>query len=133
MGILSEIISGVISPITNVVGGYLNKRQDVDLEKFKVNGVVDVEAVRAHIAALTLRRDLLIEAMKYKAIRFFQYAFMAPLAVWFNAVVFRCIAGPYYPQIKVVWALPGRGDEILMIIIVFLFAGSKIDEWRRKT
>lgn len=133
MGIVSEIISGVISPITNVFGAYLNKRQDVDLEKFKVDGVIDVEAVRAHIAALTLRRDLLLEAMKYRGIRFFQYAFMTPLALWFNAVVFHCLVGPYWPENKVVWALPGRGDEILMIVIVFLFAGSKIDEWRRKT
>jgi hypothetical protein len=130
---IAEIFRGISEGVVGPLFSWLNKKEDVSLEKFKVNGVVDVEAVKGHVEALKLRRDVLLEAMKYKGVRFFQYAFMWPLAVWFNLVVLSCIMKPIYPTWPVVHALPGRGDEILMIVIVFLFAGSKIDEWRRGT
>jgi hypothetical protein len=34
-----------ISKVIDVVGAYVNKRQDVDLEKYKVNGQVNVKAM----------------------------------------------------------------------------------------
>lgn len=65
-----------ISKLIDVVGAYANKRQDVDLEKYKVNGTVSVKAMetdrdiiqarallaqaRANNAADTLGRMLLM-------------------------------------------------------------------------
>lgn len=130
---LASIFKGVTEGVIGPLFSWLNKKEDVSLEKFKVNGQVDVAALTAHAEALRVRRDALLAAMKYRGIRFFQYAFMFPLAVWFNLVVLSCIMKPIYPWWAVVHALPGRGDEILMLVITFLFLGSKIDEWRRKT
>jgi hypothetical protein len=130
---ISSIFKGISEGLVGPLFSWLNKKEDVNLEKFKVNRVVDQAALAAHVEALKSRRDVLMEAMKYRGIRFFQYAFMAPLAVWFNAVILWCIAGPYFPEIKVVWALPGNLEYVLSAIVGFLFLGSKIDEWRRKT
>jgi hypothetical protein len=133
MSFFGDIAKGAIEGIIGPLFSLLSKKEDVKLETFKVNGVVDVEAVKAHVEALRLRRDLLVEAMKYKGIRFFQYAFMTPLAIWFNAVVLACLMKPIYPWWPIVHALPGNLDYILSGIIAFLFAGSKIDEWVRRT
>jgi hypothetical protein len=133
MSFISDIARGLSEGVLSPLFSWLNKKEDVDLEKYKVNGQIDVAAVRGHVEALRLRSDLLREAMKHKGIRFFQYAFMFPLVVWFWAIVLFCVAGPYFPEIKVVKALPANLDYILSAIIAFLFAASKIDEWMRRT
>lgn len=120
---------GLLSPLFS----WLNKKEDVNLEKFKVNGQVDIAALSSHVEAMKIRREVLIEAMKYRGIRFFQYAFMAPTAIWFNYVVAYCILHPYFPQIKQALNPPGQLDTILAAVIGLLFLASKIDEWRRKT
>lgn len=127
--IFKGITEGVIGPLFS----WLNKKEDVSLEKFKVNGQVDVAALTAHAEALKVRRDALLEAMKYRGFRFFQYAFMFPVAVWFNSMIAYCVLHPYWAAIKQPVALPGIGESVLMAIVGLLFLSSKIDEWRRKT
>jgi hypothetical protein len=43
MGLLSWL--NPISKVIDVVGAYVNKRQDVDLEKYRVNGSISVKAM----------------------------------------------------------------------------------------
>lgn len=129
---IKDIISGITEGVVGPFFGWLNKKEDISLEKFKVNGVVDVEAVKGHIALLRARRDILIEAMKYRGMRMVQYGFMVPLVVWFNAVIAYCIIHPVYDWWPKVLPLPSNLEYILAGIIAFLFLSSKIDDWKRK-
>lgn len=47
-----------IGKVIDVVGAYVNKRQDVDLEKYKVKGGIDVEAMKQDTAIIQARVDL---------------------------------------------------------------------------
>lgn len=127
--LISSIVSGVLSPLFS----WLNKREDVSLEKFKVNGQVDQSLLNAHIESLRARRDVLVEGMKYRGFRAMQYFFVYPLCFWWTAIVFQCVFRPYFPQIKTVLALPDPLNEWAGGMIAFLFLTSKIDNWVRKT
>lgn len=133
MSFIADIFKGTIEGVAGPLFGWLNKKEDVSLEKFKVDGVVDVEAVKGHIALLQARRDVLLEAMKYRGIRMVQYGFMVPLMFWWVAVIAYCILNPWYPWWPKVLALPVGAEYIGPGIIGFLFLASKIDDWRRKT
>lgn len=130
---LADIAKGFAEGFIAPLFSWLNKKEDVRLEQFKVNGQVDVQALTAHVEALRIRREALIELMKYRGIRFFQYAFMAPLAIWFNSVLAHAVLSPYFPAILKPLALPGIGEQALMAVIGLLFLKTSIDEWRRKT
>lgn len=120
---------GIIGPLFS----WLKNKDDVNLEKFKVNGQVDTAALASHVEALKVRRDALFELMKYRGIRFFQYAFMAPLALWFNASLAYAVLHPYWAAIKNPMPLGNIGENVLMSVIGLLFLASKIDEYRRST
>lgn len=120
---------GLVGPLFS----WLNKKEDVNLEKFKVNGQIDIAALTAHTEALKVRREALLEAMKYRGIRFFQYAFMAPLAIWFNASLAYAVLHPYWDVIKRPLDLGNIGENVLMAVIGLLFLATKIDEYRRNT
>lgn len=130
---IADIAKGVMEGVVGPLFGWLNKKEDVNLEKFKVDGKVDGQALAAHIEALKARRDVLLEAMKYRGIRMIQYGFMVPLMLWWNAIIAYCLIKPWYPWWPQVLALPSNLDYIASGIVAFLFLTSKIDEWRRKT
>jgi hypothetical protein len=46
LGIVTSIVNGVVGPLF----GFLNKKQDTQLEGFKVAGTVDVQAYQAYLA-----------------------------------------------------------------------------------
>lgn len=48
----------IVGNLVNGVSAYFNKKQDVDLEKYKVKGVVDVEALRQDTEIIKARVDL---------------------------------------------------------------------------
>ena len=121
MSIITDVIAGVLSPLSS----WLNKREHVSLEKYKVDGKVDVEAVKAAVEALKARRDLHMEYSKYIGFRVVMYGFMVPLAVWWNAIIAYCILHPWFPWWEKVLALPDNLQYISAGIIAFLFLYSK--------
>lgn len=132
-GVIGDIFKGITEGVIGPLFSWLNKKEDVSLEKFKVNGQVDIAALTAHTEALKVRRDALLEAMKYRGIRFFQYAFMTPLAIWFNASLAYAVLHPYWDAIKRPLDLGNIGENVLMAVIGLLFLATKIDEYRRNT
>ena len=127
--IISSVISGVLSPLFT----YLNKKEDVNLEKFKVNGEVDKTLVAGYVEQLKTRRDLLIEQQKTAGGRWMHYLFVYPLGFWFAAIIFYCIFHPYFPSIKPVLDVPPIIKEWGGYIVGFLVLVSKIDTWVRRT
>lgn len=53
----------LIGKIVDNVGGYFNKKQDVDLEKYRVKGNIDIEAMKQDTAIIQARAKL-AETMK---------------------------------------------------------------------
>lgn len=70
--IISEIISGVIAPITNLLGAVLTKKQDTIVEQTKVDGAVAQSWIVG--VAKNLGNTLLIVA---------ELSFILPLAIFF--------------------------------------------------
>lgn len=127
--ILGSLISGVLSPLMT----YLNKKEDVSLEKFKVNGEVDKTLVDAYKVQLTAKRDLLLAQQNHFGGRMMQYLFVYPLGLWWTAIIVYCIFSPYFDWMKPVKALPTNLLPWGAGIMAFLFLGSKIDNWTRRT
>lgn len=48
----------IVSNVSNGLFGWLNKKQDVDLEKYKVKGNIDIAAMQADTALINARVDL---------------------------------------------------------------------------
>lgn len=126
---ISSVFSGLIGPLFT----YLNKKEDVSLEKFKVNGQVDQSLLQAHVESLKARRDVLLQAMQYRGVRMVQYFFVYPLCFWWSAVIMYCILKPYFPELQPVLALPNPLNDWAAGIIGFYFLTSKVDQWVRKT
>lgn len=126
--IISSIISGIIGPITNAVTAIYTKKEDTILEKFKVDGQVDMSLVQATVALMTLNADLL----KNKWLVWLQCMFGVPLAIYYG----KCIL---WDKVLQSWTHgttdPLRGDisTYSLWIVGFLFMHSAITSWGRKT
>lgn len=128
MGLISEVITGVISPVTNVLGSWLNKKQDDDLEKFKVDGRVDLQLIQAHVDILRLNASLLQNKWMIRL----QVAFGGPLAVFYA----KCLLwDKVFADLTHGHTDPLAGDIATYStwIVGFLFLHSAVTSWVRKT
>src|ERR1700759_1802169 len=82
MGFLAWLASGaltpllnLISPITNAITAIFTKKEDVLLEKYKVDGQLDMTVVEAHAAILKNQWYALLQAL-----------FAVPLAFYYGKV-----------------------------------------------
>lgn len=124
MGLISEIISGVISPVTNLIGGIVNKKEDVSLEKYKVDGKVDINLIDAQARIVRATIDLL----KNKWMIFLQFGFAAPLMIYYG----KCILWDKVLGLGHTDALTGEIATYSNWIVAFLFVHSGIMALARK-
>lgn len=76
---ISSIVSGILTPLTSM----FTKAQDVSLEKYKVDGTVDVTLIAADTARLQAQKELAIAGEQYKGERYLRYLFGYPAGIWF--------------------------------------------------
>lgn len=128
MNPISWIISGVLSPVLNTVTAIFTKKEDVDLEKFKVDGQVDISLVQASVAIAQANAALLNNKWMIRL----QVAFGAPLALYYG----KCIL---WDKVLASWThgstdpLAGDISTYSTWIVGFLFMHSAITSWTRKT
>jgi hypothetical protein len=108
----------VIGPIVNGILQYLNKAQDVDLEKYKVDGVVNVEALKAaNELSLALKDDIGVKICRDIVI--------FPMSVWFCLGTWDKIVEHQWPHL--VWstgAFPVTGGlEYLPMVFLTIIGG----------
>lgn len=103
------------------------KKQDVVLEKYKVDGVVKVDLIRQDTEVVKARVDLAKAMKDDPATRWGKRFFIYPVGVWFAAIVYYCILHPYFPQILPVLALPPQLDYIPYAVIAYLF----VTAWKK--
>lgn len=105
---------GLISNVVGFADRYLNKKLDVDLEKFKVNGQVDMNLVNAHAKVLEASQH-------HQRNKWMQWAFVFPTACFYSAIVIDCIGQRIFGWKYDVLALPDQVQYVPIAIIGFLF------------
>lgn len=129
MSIISDIfkggLEGVISPITSMVTAIFTKKEDASVEKFKVDGKVDIALVQAHVELEKSKNDL----RHTRAFQILLLAFGLPLAFYYGKIHTWDAA----LHLGVTDAI--KGDVALWdkILITFLFGASALANWNRKT
>jgi hypothetical protein len=91
----------MLSTILSVLGqafAWLNKKQDVDLEKYRVDGVVNVEAIKAD-AEIIQAQGRLQEALKDDPVlKWGRRLIIYPTGVWYTLIVWDCVARNVIPE-----------------------------------
>lgn len=123
--ILSSIISGIIGPITTTITAIYTKKEDVSLEKFKVDGQVDMALVTASVTIAQANATLL----QNKWIVYLQCGFGLPLMIYYG----KCILWDKVFALGSTDALGGDISTYSTWIVGFLFMHSAITSWSRKT
>lgn len=123
--IISSIIGGVITPLTNMVTAIYTKKEDVNLEEFKVDGTVDIALVNASVALTQANAGLLGN----RWIILLQVGFGLPLMIYYG----KCILWDKVLGLGSTDALTGDIGQYSTWIVGFLFLHSAISSWGRKT
>jgi hypothetical protein len=123
--ILSSLISGIISPITNTITAIYTKKEDVSLEKFKVDGQVDLGLIQATTALSQAQASLLGN----RWIVFLQVGFGLPLMIYYG----KCIVWDKVLAWGSTDPLKGDIGTYSTWIVGFLFLHSALTSWTRKT
>lgn len=115
---------GIFTPLASI----FNKKTDASIEKYKVDGQLNLEAMKQDTQIIQARADL-AKAMKddptTKAGRMF---FVYPVGIWFGLIIGYCIVQPYFPgYIKPVLAIPGNLEYIPYAVVAYLF----VSAWKK--
>ena len=121
---------GIIDGAIKLATGIFTKKMDVDLEKYKVKGQVDVEALRQDTEIIKARAELAQATKDDNTTKWGKRLFVYPVGVWFALVVYvSCFM--HHPWFKdYVWeiaALPKNLDYITYAIIAYLF----VTAWKK--
>jgi len=84
-----SLVSKILD-IPEMVSAYFNRKQDIDLEKYKVDGQVDETRLKAAI-------QVLIEEQKTGGGRAMKYIFVYPLGIWWLALIVNQIIRDFLP------------------------------------
>lgn len=129
MSFISDLVSGglsgIISPITTAITAIFTKKEDVSLEKFKVEGKVDLGLIAAYVELMKAKTDLL----KNKWIVALQVLFGLPLAFYYG----KALVWDAALHLGTTDAMHGQVATWNGWIVAFLFAHSALDSWNRKT
>lgn len=123
MSLISDLIFGGLKGILEPITTMFTKKQDANIEKFKVDGQVDMAAFNAHVSLLQtmnkIRQDHWIIAL--------QWVFAMPLAIYFG----KCIL--YDKVLALGTTDPLRGDIQIWagMIMVYLFGTNLLQKWRQ--
>jgi hypothetical protein len=109
---------------------YLTKKQDVDLEKYKVDGTVDVAAISAETEIVKARAALVAALKDDPVLRWGRRLFIYPVGVWFALIVYDSAFRNILPKgwTWTVLALPQNLEYVIYVITGFLF----IHSWIKK-
>lgn len=80
---------GIGTAISTVLGlakesfAYLNKKQDVGLEKYKIDGIVKTELIQADVEISKINSRRIVDQFVYLGFRICTYLVIFPTALWF--------------------------------------------------
>lgn len=123
MSLISSIFEGLSSGILKPIESIFNKKQDANIEKFKVDGQVDMKLIEAHLLLAQSQNDL----RKTQAVQILILLFGLPLAFYYGKILIwdAALHLGYTDAIK--------GDVALWnkMVVTFLFGASALQAWRK--
>lgn len=97
-----------ITSLLGVLGqlfGWLNKKQDTELEKYKVDGVVNVEAIKAD-AEIIQAQGRLQEVLKDDPVlRWGRRLIIYPTGAWYGLIIWYCVTKNHPVLSKYSWII----------------------------
>jgi hypothetical protein len=125
------MFSWIISPIKWLVSqisrdffGYLEKKQDIDLEKYRENSDVLTEAMKADVEIAKIRQLQAINDNSNWMTRWIRPAFALPPVVYYAAIVYDCV---FVPERDFVQRVPDEVNTVFGVILTFYF-GTRVVE-----
>lgn len=127
MSFISDIALGATKGILEPIASIFNKQADASVEKYKVDGQYDVEAMRQDTEVIRARVDLAKAMKDDPTTKMGRRLFVYPIGFWFAAIVYFCVFSPYFPGILPVKALPTNLEYIPYAVIAYLF----VSAWKK--
>ena len=121
----------LINPFNKLVdfaNAFFNKRMDVDLEKYKVKGNIDVKAIEADVAIIQARASLATAMKDDPGTKVARLGVLVPASVYFGVAFYYFTFANLLPK-SVIWQplpLPPSFDYLIYGIIGYLF----VTAWR---
>lgn len=116
--IIRGFTEGLVAPITAL----LTKKEEVKLEKYRVDGNYDVEALKRDLEATKVFVELQKTNREDPTIRWGRLLFIIPTGIWYSAIVWYCILRkPFLDDSWQVLALPPNLEYIPLAVIALLF------------
>lgn len=124
MGFLTFLIQGLplAGKLTDAFTNYTNKKMDSAVEKYKVDGTVDIEAMRQDTAIIKARTDLIATMKDDPASKWGRRLIIYPWGIWFVLITYRSILqdSPWAEYSWVIKAYPNNLEYIGYAIIAYL-------------
>ncbi len=126
MGFLTFLIQGipVVGKVVDAFTNYTNKRMDTDLEKYRVKGSIDVEAMKQDTEVIKARTNM-VQAMKDDpATKSGRYYFIHGTGIYYIATLWDSFTFTRQLFTIGVLELPKWMQYMPYAVIVYLFAVS---------
>jgi len=124
MNPISWIISAVLDPVLKTALAIFNKKEDTNLEKYKVDGTVNTSLIAAEVEIIKVKGELL----KNQILVYLQVGFGIPLMIYYG----KCILWDKVLGLGYTDALTGEIATYSQWIVAFLFVHSGIMALARK-
>jgi hypothetical protein len=133
MSFIGDIAKGLSEGLVSPLFSWLNKKEDKEIEKLKIDGKLDQTLVENYRQEIAIRAEISKDRRKTAGGRAMEYIFVYPLGAWWTGIIVYCIVKPWVPWWQPVLALPA-GDFMTWagVMIGAVFAVSKLDQWIRK-
>jgi hypothetical protein len=124
---IKDIVAGFAEGIFKPLASIFTKKMDTDLEKYKVNGQVDIALMNNHLELIKAQGSLVNDRMKHLGFRMCQYGLIAPVLVWLNCIFFDSIV----THSGWVQALPKNLEYVPHTVVIFLLGNVAIRAFRK--
>lgn len=114
----------VVNNVTNKVSSFMEKKQDVEIEKYKVKGVIDVAAMQADTALIQARVDLAKAMAKDPATKMGKLVLIGGTGLWTFSWLWYSSFANLLPK-YLVWQpleLPTSIEYLPYAVVIYLLA-----------
>lgn len=116
----------IIGPIIDGIVHIFSKYQDTVLGKYKVDGTVDVEAMKASANIIQSTKDDI-------CLRLLRDALCLPVVVWTMIIGWDTIVVRHHPEwVWIVEKYPASVEYLPYAVIMFLLGNIGINAWKRR-
>lgn len=121
---ITKIVKTIFGSVADKVLAYFNKKQDIDLEKYKADASVLSEAMRADVELAKVRQLQAINDGSNWMTRWIRPGFAISPIIYYFAVMLDSV----WFHTNSVQAVPVEVHEVFMVIVGFYFGGRVVEK-----